>query len=396
MKQLLRVLLPLPCNGVGPSHICHALCEQMRDPLLEVRLYTPRATRGQGRPWITEALPIPFRYLPWSMIRDRGSSAVEKCFSRDGMDHGTAYLWSEPSLDFARQLNRRGVTTIREKYNCHKAVARKILEEAYARLGVEAKHGIGEDRIAKEREELALADWIVCPSECVRQSLISEGVDPRKLIDSSYGWSAARFEGSTRLVPAADGLTVLFAGAICVRKGAHLLLRAWSESRIKGRLLLVGSMEETIASSCADLLNRPDILVKPFTHDIGAAFRSADVFAFPSLEEGDPLVTYEAAANGLPAVVSPMGAGRSVRHGREGFVLDPYDVDAWADVLSRLSSDPDLLRALGEAATKRASEFTWARVGADRRAKLLGCFGCPATHRATDRPAEVPRGTVRI
>ena len=122
-------------------------------------------------------------------------------------------------------------------------------------------------------------------------------------------------------------MTALFVGTICVRKGVHLLLDYWIQSGVKGRLILLGEIEPIIKDKCADLLRRSDIVVMDYVKekDLGALYRSADVFLLPSLEEGSPLVIYEACGSGLPVVTTPMGAGAIVRHSCEGLVLDPYD-----------------------------------------------------------------------
>ena len=81
-----------------------------------------------------------------------------------------------------------------------------------------------------------------------------------KLILTTEGWDPLRFPEQSTIVPKTSGeLTVLFMGSICVRKGVHLLLRAWEKSKIKGRLILMGKMEPEIAQTCADLLSRADV-----------------------------------------------------------------------------------------------------------------------------------------
>ncbi|MGE3109790.1 MAG: hypothetical protein AB7O77_15740 [Phycisphaerales bacterium] len=248
MSVRVNVLFPLPCNGIGPSHICRSVVRHMNGQPdgLKVRLYTPRVSRREWGRDIRQGLPRSLRYLPWSVVRSEGERRTEELFLRE--TQGTAaYLWSEVSLGVARVLRERGGAVLREKFNCHKAYSRRILEEAYARIGVQAQHGLDEGRIAKEREELGLADWIMCPNGGVRESLLVEGIDESKLIDTSYGWDPARFRGTSRLLEPAAGMTVVFVGYICVRKGAHLLLEAWEKSKVKGRLLMIGSKEPTIA-----------------------------------------------------------------------------------------------------------------------------------------------------
>ena len=92
-------------------------------------------------------------------------------------------------------------------------------------------------------------------------------------------------------------------------------------------------------------------------------YAAADVFVFPTHEEGGPQVIYEAAACGLASIVSPMGAGRIVRHGSECLMIDPLDVGNIAAALTKLAEDEPLRRSLGVRAAERSLDFTWAAVG---------------------------------
>jgi glycosyltransferase involved in cell wall biosynthesis len=62
--------------------------------------------------------------------------------------------------------------------------------------------------------------------------------------------------------------------------------------------------------------------------------------------EGRPVLVADAAA--LPEVV-----------GDGGCLLDPDDGRAWADAIVRVLDDPERWRALADAATARASTFSW-------------------------------------
>ena len=191
----------------------------------------------------------------------------------------------------------------------------------------------------------------------------------QKILPVSYGWEPERMQGTGRLLEKEEGLTVLFVGRLCIRKGVHLLLEAWKRAGVKGRLLFAGAMEPGFAEQFSELLSRPDVVLLGHTMDIGSVYRSADVFVFGSLEEGGPMVTYEAMGCGLPVIVSPMGAGPA-RDGIDGFVLDPHDIDGWAAALQRFAGDAELLKRMGSTAKERAQEFTWEKVGRRRREVL--------------------------
>ena len=84
------------------------------------------------------------------------------------------------------------------------------------------------------------------------------------------------------------------------------------------------------------------------------AFRSADLFAMPSLSEGLPVALLEAMARGLPIVVSRVGGvPEVVTDGVDAVLVEPGDPAGLASCLGDLVEDPERRRELGEAATGR-------------------------------------------
>jgi phosphatidylinositol alpha-1,6-mannosyltransferase len=73
--------------------------------------------------------------------------------------------------------------------------------------------------------------------------------------------------------------------------------------------------------------------------------------------EGFGIVFMEAAACGVPAVAGRSGgAHEAVVDGETGFVVEPKDVTAVRDAISRLVNDDELRTAMGAAARTRAAE----------------------------------------
>jgi glycosyltransferase involved in cell wall biosynthesis len=284
---------------------------------------------------------------------------------------GIAYIWPDASLDTIRELKRANIKIFREMINCHRASAKIILDEAYRRIGLVPNHSISEASVIAEQAALEAVDYVFCSNAMVEASLLQNGLPASKLVNASYGWNPRRFSGCEKLLPPYDGITALFAGSICVRKGCHLLLDYWAQSNVLGRLVLAGVLEPAIKERCFDLLARPDVVVLDYVADIGTLYRSADVFVFPSLEEGGPQVTYEACGCGLPVITTPMGMGRIVRHNREGFILDPYDRQGWVMAIRSLAEDHDRRRVMGAAAAQRARSFHWNEVAVRRRQQIL-------------------------
>ena len=372
----LNVLLPLPYNGRGPSYTCVSLASHIQGDGVEVRVFTPMVRRGSKHPIVHMTLPKPFRAFPYRFVQAVGRRSVETSFLREVAEEDVAYLWSEVSLEISRRLKERRILVVREKFNCHKAASNRIMTEAYARLGWNLARHPTRSAVDKEVEELDLCDYVFSPSPQVRRTLMAGGVDSHKIIDTSYGWDPARLGGTKPLLPAIDGVTFLFVGSGSVRKGLPWLLEAWRQAGIRGRLVLAGAIDHDVAEHCRALLERDDVVRLGHVSDIGSVYRSADVFVFPSLEEGGPQVTYEAMGCGLPSVVSPMGAGAIARNGVDALVCDPLDVDNWSEALSRMASDAQLREEIGHAARMRAAEFTWEMVGQQRRQELMTrCVG---------------------
>jgi glycosyltransferase involved in cell wall biosynthesis len=370
----IKALFPVYNTGEALSHICLSLCEQMRrDGETRVELMVPTSGPGGRRAFTRDALPAGLRRLAYRVkfLRDRVAGLMGARFLRWIEDGEIAYLWPCCPIEVFREMKRRGNLIVTERVNCHTATARMILDEAYARVGRAANHGITQARVEAEREELELSDYVFSPSPLVTRSLLANGVDERKVLETSYGWEPKRIERGAAREAWDGGVTVTFVGRLSVRKGTHLLLEAWTGSGVKGRLVLAGEMDAEIAEICGEHLARADVRHVGHVRDVGSVYRSADVFAFPSLEEGDPLVTHEAMASGVPLLVSPMGAGRGARDGEEGLVIEPYDAEGWIEGLKKLAGDAELRRRFGASAAKRAREFTWEKVAGRRREQVM-------------------------
>jgi glycosyltransferase involved in cell wall biosynthesis len=82
-----------------------------------------------------------------------------------------------------------------------------------------------------------------------------------------------------------------------------------------------------------------------------------DVFVLASHREGFPLSPMEAAAMGVPAIVTDIrGCREVVDDGTTGLLVPAGDPGALADAIARLASDPNLRRRLGAAARRKACE----------------------------------------
>lgn len=151
-------------------------------------------------------------------------------------------------------------------------------------------------------------------------------------------------------------------------KGVDVLLRA-AVKVPDAHLLLVGDGKlrksyERLASDLG-IVSRCHFAGSVKDDGLVAAYRSADVLAFPSTSAAEAfgLVAVEAQACGIPVVASNLPGVRTVvADGETGFFVPVRDVDALADRLNRILKDADVRRKMGESARQRVlDKFTWTK-----------------------------------
>lgn len=211
------------------------------------------------------------------------------------------------------------------------------------------------DRLEQECET---ADRIIVGSSFVRQSFADVGYDASRIVVTPYGVDTERF--TPRETPRRDGVfRALFVGQIGQRKGMSYLLRGYELFRRPDTdLHIVGSYSpghEVYARFQGSYRHTPHVPQK----DLPSLYREADVFVFPSLIEGMPLVVLEAMACGVPVITTTHGPGDIVRDGVDGFFVPIRDSEAIAARLEQLYRDPTLREQMGRNAREQALRHTW-------------------------------------
>ena len=87
-------------------------------------------------------------------------------------------------------------------------------------------------------------------------------------------------------------------------------------------------------------------------------YSNALFLAMPSLYEGFGLPLLEAMSRGIPVLTSNVSSMPEVV-GEAAIFIDPMSVESISDGLKKLLWNDSLRITLGEAAKKRASQFTW-------------------------------------
>jgi glycosyltransferase involved in cell wall biosynthesis len=98
---------------------------------------------------------------------------------------------------------------------------------------------------------------------------------------------------------------------------------------------------------------------------LASLYRRCDVFVLPSFEEGFVRVMLEAAASGLPVIVTPNTGAEDFLSASEpeGWLIPVNDVDALCAAFVDAKADRERTFQLGQRAATRAKLFTWDAYG---------------------------------
>lgn len=262
----------------------------------------------------------------------------------------------------------------------HPVTIRRILSEELAAqpecaasLRQEWELALPEQELQHLIDEPALAARFVCASTFTRRSLVENGADDSAIRVVPYGIDPERFHpDESRRAPRDSRLRLLFVGRINQRKGIKYLVEAL-------QLLRTDQIELTVCGRVVDglellrpLADRVNIRPSVSAAELADAYRSADLFVFPSVAEGFGQVLLESLASGLPILSTTHTAAPDlIDEGVEGFVVPPRRPDLIAERIEWALGHRSQLASMGYNARERAMQFTWQRF----RAGIVSAIG---------------------
>jgi phosphatidylinositol alpha-1,6-mannosyltransferase len=249
------------------------------------------------------------------------------------------------------------------------------------------------------RAALRRTDWVVSDCHNTRAYAIDHGlrgpdrfpvhwdcIDLARFSPGDPGDVLARHG-----VPGAEGaITVLTVGRMSEHteyKGYDRLIEVMARlpRDVPARLVLAGDGARRPAlealARARGVADRAHFTGPVHERDLCAIYRACDVFALvtnvgPGGGEGIPLTPLEAAACGKPILVGDQdGSREAAEDGVSGFVLDPFDLDALAERVTRLAKDPALRARMGAAGRARIEREHGFERFRDRTAELLREIG---------------------
>lgn len=284
-------------------------------------------------------------------------------FTKAGRDSGfaraTRALLQQENFDLVQSYERmEGCDVFHAVDGVHAEwlAQRQRVQGAVARFGVRInphhRHVLRAERAMYSSPRLKA---VICISEMVKKNVMHHyGVAADKLhviygdIDSQRFHPGLRDEHRANLrtslnIPA-NAPVAIFVGSGFERKGAAAFLAA--VAKLNGLFGLIVGHDKHLPryrALSSRLGIRDRIVFTGGIKDVRPYYGASDVFLMPTLYEPFGLVFGEAMACGLPIITSPAaGAADWIRHGVNGFVVDPLDLPAMASVLHEALNNPGM------------------------------------------------------
>jgi len=158
---------------------------------------------------------------------------------------------------------------------------------------------------------------------------------------------------------------LLFLGRLEPRKNIAFILqfiRRINDPNLKLLICGKGSLYQDLINKAEKLKVKDKVIFTGFIPEEEKVdyYNLADIFLFPSKKEGFGFSVVEAAACGVPSVVSEVSSLKEiVINGKTGYLAKLNDVDDWKQKIKRLLRDESLRKKMGQSARKFSQNFSW-------------------------------------
>ena len=180
------------------------------------------------------------------------------------------------------------------------------------------------------------------------------GIDLSKFSQSTIDKAAKRRE----LGIPEDAVLLLSVGELIPRKNHETAIRAIAD--IDAYYLIAGDgvLQHHLQSVIDKLGISNKVRILGYRTDIADLCGVADIFVFPSFQEGLPVAVMEAMAVGVPVIASQIrGNVDLIQDGVNGFLCDPTDQKSFADCIRMVLSDDALANSFSERSKEEIKKY---------------------------------------
>jgi glycosyltransferase involved in cell wall biosynthesis len=231
--------------------------------------------------------------------------------------------------------------------------------------------------LAAERAGLRAADLVLCVSALTaRRAQAAHDLDPSRLRVVHNALPELPRRPARRLRRLRAGPVVLFLGRVTAPKGPEILLEAARrvvavDPRVTFVIAGDGDLLASMIERAAAVGLARHVAFTGFLKGraVDRAYAEADVFVLPSVSEPFGLTALEAAARGVPVILSrACGVGEVLK---SALVVDAWDVEALADRILAVLHRPALAALLSRDGQREAKALSWAQAAERVRAAYV-------------------------
>ncbi len=380
-----HVLASIAERGAGTSHSVPALCEALVSAGGAAAIETVagwRSSEGEGAARAISGVRM--RAHPQAGGRMPlvqalcASPALKGALAREA-----------PTIDI---LHAHGLWLLPNIYPAE-ARAGTSVRLVHSTRGMLGREALAFSRFKKQLFWMALQQRALASADCLHATGVSEYEEIR----------AAGLENPVAIIPNGVNLprldarptariprTALSLGRIHPKKGLDRLVRAWARiepSHPDWRMRIIGRGEighdDELRALIAQLgLSRISVEGPLYGADRDVAYRAADLFVLPTLNENFALTVAEALSFETPVICTKGAPWAGLETERCGWWID-HGIEPLANALgAAMAAPPEELARMGERGREwMARSFTWTSVAAE----MLGVYGWLSGR--ADRPA---------
>jgi phosphatidylinositol alpha 1,6-mannosyltransferase len=345
----------------GANQALNRLAEYLLRQGAQVRAYAPTvdnpAFEATGEIVSVPSVPIPLRpeyRLPLALTPRIRRDLAEY---RPNIVHiASPDIVAHRAVSWARRNDVAAIASIHTRFETYLAYYHLEMLEPAAR--------------AIMRRLYRRCDAIVAPAESMAAVLRAQRMN-RDISIWTRGVDRQQFHPGRRDMDWRRGLgikdktmVVAFLGRLVMEKGLDVFADAIDglvERNVKHQVLVIGDgpAKDWFEQRIPDAI----FIGQQVGDDLARSVASCDVLFNPSVTETFGNVTLESMACGLPVVAAAAtGATSLVRDGETGMLVEPSDVDGFAEALERYAKDPELRRRHGAAGLAYAQTMDWDRI----------------------------------
>lgn len=318
--------------------------------------------------WLKETINLP---LSEAWLHRSFGRWVKKALAKDRWD--VVQIWTGIAEEFLSAPHDAKTVKILCRGSTHIKTQSNLMREESKRAAMPVE-GPSPWMVAREEREYALSDSIMVLSRFAHDSFLREGVESKKLLLLPLGVSNTTFCATDQIIEARckrllekKPLRILYTGTLSLRKGMFDLKNIVSTLDAKKfQFRLVGKATREI--SALRLSEEPNVqIIAPQAEGLlPHLYAWADIYLFPTIEDGSPTVLNHAHAAGLPILCTVnCSAPEIIQENLTGWLLPIRAPELFAQRLRWCESHRQDLASMTRFIHAHVKKRDWADVARD-------------------------------